>query len=74
MDYLPQITFTKFNQKNRSPNKIDTEFVSFFDFERIKNNRIISEEEEIQKIESILNEQEKTKLVKENTLKGKIKK
>ena len=80
MDFLPQRTFTNFNYKNRSPNnklklpRIDTAYISFYDYERIRKNAIIPKEDEIHNNERIQKEQEKTKLAKANALKEKIKK
>ena len=45
MDFLPQRTFTNFNFKNRSPTnklklpRIDTAFISYYDYERIVGRR-----------------------------------
>ena len=80
MDFLPQRTFTNFNYKNRSPNnklklpRIDTAYISFYDYERIRKNAIIPKGDEIHNNERIQKEQEKTKLAKANALKEKIKK
>ena len=79
MDFLPQRTFTNFNfRKKNSKNKIklpriDTAFISFNDYERIKKNAIVTKDEEILQNEFIQKEQETSKLAKANALKEKIK-
>ena len=79
MDFLPQRTFTNFNFKNKSPNnklklpRIDTAYISFYDYERIRKNAIVPTQEEILHNDRIQQEQEKTKLAKANALKEKIK-
>ena len=79
MDFLPQRTFTNFNYKNKSPNnklklpRIDTAYISYYDYERIRKNAIVPEQEEILHNERIQQEQEKTKLAKANALREKIK-
>ena len=80
MDFLPQKTFTNFNYKNRSPNnkfklpRIDTAYISYYDYERIRKNAIVPKEDEILHNELIQKEQEKTKLAKANALREKVKK
>ena len=67
MDFLPQRTFTNFNfRKKNSKNKIklpriDTAFISFNDYERIKKNAIVTKDEEILQNEFIQKEQETSK-------------
>ena len=79
MDFLPQRTFTNFNFKNKnSKNKlnlprIDTAYISYYDYERIRKNAIVPKPEEILHNERIQKEQETTKLAKANALKEKIK-
>ena len=79
MDFLPQRTFTNFNYKNRSPNnklklpRIDTAFISYYDYERIRKNAIMPKQEEMLNNECIQEEQEKTKIAKAKALKEKIK-
>ena len=77
MDFLPQRTFTNFNFKNKnSKNKlnlprIDTAYISYYDYERIRKNAIVPKPEEILHNERIQKEQETTKLAKANALKSK---
>ena len=79
MDFLPQRTFTNFNFKNRSPTnklklpRIDTAFISYYDYERIRKNAIMPKQEEMLNNERIQEEQEKTKIAKAKALKEKIK-
>ena len=79
MDFLPQRTFTNFNYKNKnSKNKlnlprIDTAYISYYDYERIRKNALVPKQEEILHNERIQKEQETTKLAKANALKEKIK-
>ena len=52
MDFLPQKTFTNFNfRKHNSKNKlklprIDTAFISYHDYERIRKNALITDRDE----------------------------
>ena len=79
MDFLPQRTFTNFNfRKNDSRNKlklprIDTAYISYYDYERIRKNAIITDQGENLNNERIQKEQEETELAKANALKEKIK-
>ena len=79
MDFLPQRTFTNFNYKNRSPNnklklpRIDTAYITYDDYERIRKNAIIPKQEEKLNNERIQEEQERTKKAKAKALKEKIK-
>ena len=79
MDFLPQKTFTNFNyRKHNSKNKlklprIDTAYISYYDYERIRKNAIVSDQDENLNNEHIQKEQEATQLAKANALKEKIK-
>ena len=79
MDFLPQKTFTNFNfRKHNSKNKlklprIDTAFISYHDYERIRKNALITDRDENLNNECIKKEQEETQLAKANALKQKVK-
>ena len=79
MDFLPQKTFTNFNfRKHNSKNKlklprIDTAFISYHDYERIRKNALITDQDENFNNELIQKEQEETQLAKANSLKQKVK-
>ena len=79
MDFLPQKTFTNFNfRKHNSKNKlklprIDTAFISYHDYERIRKNALITDKDENFNNERIQKEQEETQLAKANALKQKVK-
>ena len=79
MDFLTQRTFTNFNYKNRSPNnklklpRIDTAYITYDDYERIRKNAIMPKQDEKLNNERIQEEQERTKKAKAKALKEKIK-
>ena len=79
MDFLPQRTFTDFNFKiNKRNNKlklprIDTAYISYYDYERIRKNAMVPKPEETLHDTLIEKQQETIKKAKANTLKEKIK-
>ena len=64
------------NRKNKKPSlpTIDTAYLSFYDYERIKKNAFIPSREESLNNERIQNEQKDTQLAKARALKEKIQK
>ena len=79
MDQFNQRTYTDFKlKKNESakntiklPN-IDTAYLTFYDYERIRKNAIVPTKEELLNNERVQKEQENTQLAKARALKEKI--
>jgi hypothetical protein len=82
IDQMGQRTYTNFKFKKNSNSKrksnmklptIDTAYLTFYDYERIKKNSIVPTKDELLNNERVQKEQENTQLVKAHALKEKIK-
>ena len=77
---MNQRTYTDFKYKNNSKKKInktilptiDTAYLTFYDYERIRKNAIVPTKEELFNNERVQKEQENTQLAKARALKEKI--
>ena len=79
MEHLSQRTYTdfKFNKNTNKKNTtklptIDTAYLTFYDYERIRKNSILPHKEELLNNERVQKEQENTKLAKARALKEKL--
>ena len=79
MEEVNQRTYTDFKYKKNSTNKnktilptIDTAYLTFYDYERIRKNAIIPTKEELLNNERVQKEQENTQLAKARALKEKL--
>ena len=79
MEHLSQRTYTdfKFNKNTNKKNTtklptIDTAYLTFYDYERIRKNAIVPHKEELLNNERVQKEQENTKLAKARALKEKL--
>ena len=79
MEQFGQRTYTEFklkrNNSKKSPIKlpcIDTSYLTFYDYERIRKNAIVPTKEEIFNNQRVQREQESTQLAKARALKEKI--
>ena len=79
MDQVNNRTFTNFDFKRNHSKKtvsklptIDTAYLTFYDYERIRKNAIVPTKEELLNNERVQNEQENTQLAKARALKEKI--
>ncbi len=79
MEHISQRTYTdfKFNKNTNKKNTtklptIDTAYLTFYDYERIRKNAIVPHKEELLNNERVQKEQENTKLAKARALKEKL--